>query len=265
MNTFDEPRARWVVGNWKQHLLRAQAETLAGTLVGQLPDELLDRDDTVHVGIAPTFVALDAVRPWTRPAGPLWLFAQNCAAQESGAFTGEVGPTMLKDAGANGAIIGHSERRSHFGEGDALIASKVRGALDAGLRVILCVGEPLEVRRAGNHEAHVLAQLAQALSHLKPEHINGRLIIAYEPVWAIGTGVAATPGDASTMHNRIRTWLTAHYGQSGADRSLLYGGSVKPGNAAELMAAGDIDGFLVGGASLDAASFLSIIQSAATE
>jgi triosephosphate isomerase len=258
-------RQRWVVGNWKQHLLRNEAEALAHDLVAGLPPVLLDRDDSVHVGIAPTFVALDCARPWSRPAGPLWLFSQNVAAQESGAFTGEVGPKMVLDTGARGAIIGHSERRKHYGEDDALIASKVRGALDAGLRVILCVGEPLEVRQAGNHESHVISQLSAGLSHLDPEHITDHLVIAYEPVWAIGTGMAATPADAAAMHSRIRGWMTEHYSQPGADRSILYGGSVKPSNAAELISAGDIDGFLVGGASLRADTFLPIIKSAASE
>jgi len=256
---------RWVVGNWKQNLLRAEADALGRELVAGLSSDLIDRDDSVRIGIAPTFVALESTRPWTRPAGPLWLFAQNVAAQESGAFTGEIGPAMLLDTGAGGAIIGHSERRKHYAENDALIASKVRGALDAGLRVILCVGEPLEVRQAGDHESHVISQLSAALSHLTPEHITDKLLLAYEPVWAIGTGVAATPADAAAMHRRIRGWMEEHYSRPGADRSILYGGSVKPGNADELIAAGDIDGFLVGGASLRAESFLSIIQSAATE
>ncbi len=258
------PRQRWVVGNWKQNLLRAEADALSRTLAVGLGPAIID-DGKVQVGIAPTFVSLESTRPWTRPAGPLWLFSQNVAAQETGAFTGEIGPAMLLDAGARGAIIGHSERRKHYGEPDALIANKVRGALDAGLRVILCIGESLEIRRAGDHESHVISQLSIGLSHLSPEHIGDRLLIAYEPVWAIGTGVAATPEDAAAMHRRIRGWLLEHYSQPGADRSILYGGSVKPANADELLAAGDIDGFLVGGASLSADSFLSIIQSAATE
>ena len=258
------PRQRWVVGNWKQNLLRSEAEALSQALAVGLSPAIID-EGKVQVGIAPTFVSLESTRPWTRPAGPLWLFSQNVAAQETGAFTGEIGPAMLLDAGARGAIIGHSERRKHFGEPDELVASKVRGALDAGLRVILCIGESLEIRRAGNHESHVISQLSIGLSHLSEEHVNDRLLIAYEPVWAIGTGVAATPEDAAAMHRRIRGWLSEHYSQPGADRSILYGGSVKPANASELLAAGSIDGFLVGGASLSADSFLSIIQSAASE
>lgn len=262
MNESRSGRERWIVGNWKQNLLRLEAEALARAVVAAIPDEWFESDDTVHVGIAPTYLSLEAVRPWTRPAGPLWLFAQDVAAQESGAFTGEVGPAMLLDAGARGAIIGHSERRAYYGETDAMVARKLRGALDAGLRVILCVGETLEIRQAGNHESHVISQLSKAFSHLKGEHLGHHLMIAYEPVWAIGTGNTATPEDARAMHQAIRGWLGAHYGSAGADRSILYGGSVKATNAAELMAAGEIDGFLVGGASLDVESFIRIIESA---
>ncbi|MEZ4454803.1 MAG: triose-phosphate isomerase [Nannocystaceae bacterium] len=262
MNTSANGRERWIVGNWKQNLLRAESEALARALVAGIPDAWFERDDTVHVGIAPTYVSLDTVRPWTRPAGPLWLFAQDVAAQESGAFTGEVGPRMLHDAGARGAILGHSERRAYYGETDAMIARKLRGALDGGLRVILCVGETLEVRQAGNHENHVISQLSKAFSHLKGEHLGPALMIAYEPVWAIGTGNTATPEDARAMHQAIRGWLATHYGTAGSDRSILYGGSVKATNAADLMAAGEIDGFLVGGASLEVDSFIRIIESA---
>jgi len=253
-------RIRWTIGNWKQNLFRGTAELLASGIVDGLPQELLEGPVRVKVGIAPTLVAIDAVRPWVRPAGPLYLFAQNAAAQEDGAFTGEVGPSMLEDAGVHGAILGHSERRTHFGEGDALIARKVECALKAGLRVVLCVGEGLEIRERGDHERHVISQLSGSLAQVTPELVGERLILAYEPVWAIGTGKTATPRDAAAMHRKIRAWLGEHFGDSGADRSILYGGSVKPGNAAALMAAGDVDGFLVGGASLESESFLQILR-----
>lgn len=253
-------RIRWAIGNWKQHLFRGTAEMLATALVDGLPPALLDGTDPTRVGIAPTFVALDAVNPWVRPAGPLFLFAQNAAAQEEGAFTGEVGPGMLADVGAHGAILGHSERRGHFGESDALIAAKVKCALEAGLRVVLCVGEGLEIRERGEHESYVVSQLSASLAQVTDELMTDRLIFAYEPVWAIGTGKTATPRDASAMHRRLRAWLGERYGAAGADRSILYGGSVKPGNAAALMAAGDVDGFLVGGASLEAEGFLQIVR-----
>jgi triosephosphate isomerase (TIM) len=253
-------RVRWTIGNWKQHLFRGTAELLATEIVDNLPHDLLEGPIRTKIGVAPTFVALDALAPWSRPAGPLYLFGQNIAAQEEGAFTGEVGPGQLEDVGAHGAIIGHSERRTHFHEDDQLIARKVECALQAGLRVVLCVGEGLEIREKGEHESHVISQLSAALSRVTSEQIHERLIVAYEPVWAIGTGKTATPRDAAAMHRRIRTWLSEHHGEAGADRSILYGGSVKPGNAAALMAAGDVDGFLVGGASLEAEAFLQILR-----
>lgn len=253
-------RVRWTIGNWKQNLFRGMAEMLASGVVDGLPADLLEGPVRAKVGIAPTFVALDTVRPWVRPAGPLYLFAQNVAAQEEGAFTGEVGPGMLDDAGAHGAIVGHSERRTHFGETDGLIARKVECALKAGLRVVLCIGEGLEIRERGEHESFVLSQLSASLAQVTPELMTERLLLAYEPVWAIGTGKTATPRDAAAMHRRIRGWLGEHFGDAGTDRSILYGGSVKPGNAAALMAAGDVDGFLVGGASLEAEGFLQIVR-----
>lgn len=253
-------RVRWTIGNWKQNLFRGTAELLATEVVDGLPSDLLEGPVRIRIGVAPTFVALDALAPWSRPAGPLYLFGQNVAAQEEGAFTGEIGPGQLDDVGAHGAIIGHSERRIHFHEDDDLIARKVRCALEAELRVVLCVGEGLDVRERGEHESHVISQLSAALSQVTTEQIQERLIVAYEPVWAIGTGKTATPRDAAAMHRQIRAWLSSHHGAVGADRSILYGGSVKPGNAAALMAAGDIDGFLVGGASLDAEAFLQIVR-----
>lgn len=253
-------RTRWTIGNWKQNLLRGAAEELATAVVGDLPEPVAEGGKQVRVGVAPSYVALETVRPWVRPQGPLFLFAQDVAGQEEGAFTGEVGPAMLLDAGVHGAIVGHSERRAHYGETDASVAAKVRVALEAGLRVVLCVGESLDIREAGTHESYVVSQLSAALSQLPPELVDERLILAYEPVWAIGTGKTATPRDAAGMHRKLRAWMEQHFGPAGADRSILYGGSVKPNNAAALMAAGDVDGFLVGGASLEAEAFLQIVR-----
>ncbi len=254
-------RTIWVLGNWKQNLLRDDAEALARAVAQGLGDALAG--DRIGIGIAPTYLALDRVRPHTGDgfASPR-LLAQDVAAQQSGAFTGEVGPAMLREAGVTAAIIGHSERRAMFGDTDSLVAAKLEAALAGGLDVVLCVGEQLEQRDAGEHETIVEAQLAAALSRLSPEFDPARVTIAYEPVWAIGTGRTATPEQASSMHGVIRRWLDDQ-GLRGADRSVLYGGSVKPNNAAELLAAGDIDGFLVGGASLDARSFLDIVSAAA--
>jgi triosephosphate isomerase len=257
-------RTIWVLGNWKQNLLRGPAAELASALANGLaaanpPSE----SNRVRVGVAPTYLALDTVRPFTGDGlvAPR-LLAQDVGAQDSGAFTGEVGPAMLAEAGVTGAIIGHSERRAMFGDHDALIAAKIDAAIAGGLDVVLCVGERLEQRDAGEHEAVVIGQLAAALAQFPRDLDPARLTVAYEPVWAIGTGRTATPAQASSMHGVIRGWLDGQ-GLRGADRSLLYGGSVKPGNAAELFAAGDIDGFLVGGASLDARAFLDIVSAAA--
>ena len=253
-------RTRWTIGNWKQNLLRGAAEELATAVVGDLPEPVAEGGKQVRVGIAPSYVALDVVRPWVHPQGPLFLFAQDVAAQDEGAFTGEVGPDMLRDAGVHGAIVGHSERRTLFGETDASVARKVQLALEAELRVVLCIGEGLTIRESGDHENFVVSQLSAALSQLPHELIGERLILAYEPIWAIGTGKTATPRDAAAMHRKLRAWMEQHFGSAGADRSILYGGSVKPNNAAALMAAGDVDGFLVGGASLEAEAFLQIVR-----
>lgn len=259
-------RTTWILGNWKQNHLTADATTTAQGIAEGLTDAM----KTVHssagdirVGFAPTFVALAAAAPYTRPATPVWLLAQNSAAQQSGAFTGEVGPAMLADVGVDAVIIGHSERRSIYGETDATIATKVALALEQGLTVVLCIGEALEAREAGQHEATVIGQLTGSLARVQPAQLDERIVLAYEPVWAIGTGRTATPDQARDMHRVIRSWLKDTYGDVGADRSILYGGSVKPANAADLIAAGDVDGFLVGGASLDANSFLSIVRAAA--
>jgi triosephosphate isomerase len=171
---------------------------------------------------------------------------------------------MVRDTGAEGAIVGHSERRAHFGDTDDLVARKLGCALTAGLTVVLCVGEQLDSRDAGTHETTVISQLSAAFSEVTPEQCNERLVLAYEPVWAIGTGRTATPQQAAAMHATIRAWLGERLGAAGADRSILYGGSVKPNNAASLLDAGDVDGFLVGGASLDPTTFLAIVQAAAS-
>ena len=250
----------WILGNWKQNHLRAAASQTATEIAAGLEAALAGATD-VFVGVAPTFLALDAVVPHCADDG-LQLLAQDCAAQDQGAFTGEVGPSMLLDAGVGMTIVGHSERRAYYGESDEVVWAKTRAAYLAGLRVVLCVGERLEQREAGTHKSTVISQLKAALSELDLEGPD-RLIIAYEPVWAIGTGHTASPEQASEMHGAIRAFLTERYGEVGSGRSILYGGSVKPANAAALIAAPDIDGFLVGGASLDASAFLAIVRAAA--
>ena len=252
---------RWILGNWKQNHLREAAASCAQGIAAGVTDAVGASD--VRVGIAPTFLALDAAAAHCAPASPVWLLAQDCAAQDDGAFTGEVGPTMLREAGVGAVIVGHSERRAMFGDTDALVAAKLSHALKAGLTAVLCVGERLEAREAGEHESTVISQLSAAFAQLDSSAVGPTLVIAYEPVWAIGTGKTATPAQASQMHATIRGWLAERFGDAGRDRSILYGGSVKPDNAADLITAGDIDGFLVGGASLDPQSFLAIVRAAA--
>jgi triosephosphate isomerase len=188
------------------------------------------------------------------------LGVQNVYWEASGAFTGELSVAMAKDAGAELVLIGHSERRHVFGETSDETARKVRAVLDGGLTPVLCVGETLDERRADRAEAVVAEQLAPVLAILSPDEI-GELVVAYEPVWAIGTGVTATPDDAASMHRAVRERLSGAFGQAAADAvPVLYGGSVKPDNAAELLSQPGVDGVLVGGASLDAAGFAAICR-----
>jgi triosephosphate isomerase (TIM) len=187
------------------------------------------------------------------------LGGQDCHPKASGAHTGDIAAAMLADAGASLVILGHSERRADHGEGDTLIAAKTLAAAAAGLRVIICVGETLAQRDAGQAEAVVLGQLSGSI----PEGFDpAGLVVAYEPVWAIGTGRTAQPRDVAAMHGAIRAALVARFGAAGAGVALLYGGSVKPDNAAELMAVPEVNGALVGGASLKAADFLAIVAGA---
>ena len=259
-------RTTWILGNWKQNHLAADASACAQGIATGLKAALANPVagcPEVRIGFAPTFLALAAAAPHAQPhAGP-WLLAQDVAAQESGAFTGEVGVAMLREAGVKAAIVGHSERRAYYGDTNTLVADKVANALAGDMTVVLCVGESLEARDAGTHETTVITQLSESLAKVDSSQIDARLVIAYEPVWAIGTGRTASPEQARDMHRAIRKHLADTYGDAGRDRSILYGGSVKPGNAAELLAAGDIDGFLVGGASLKAESFLAIATAAA--
>lgn len=259
-------RTTWILGNWKQNHRAAAAERCARGVADGVAEALADRHPSVgelRVGIAPPYLSLAAALPFTRNDDTVLLLAQDVAAQDEGAFTGEVGPAMLLDAGVEGAIVGHSERRAYYGEDDALVGAKLQASLRAGLVTVLCVGERLEARDAGDHESTVISQLSNAFSEVSPDLVNARLIVAYEPVWAIGTGRTASPEQAAQMHRTIRTWMGERFGEAGSDRSILYGGSVKPGNAAELISAGDVDGFLVGGASLDPEPFLAIVRAAA--
>lgn len=216
--------------------------------------------EAVGVGVCPPAVWLDAVAERLRGSA-VRLGAQNVYPAEAGAFTGEVSPSMLGALGVHFVIVGHSERRQILGETSAFVAEKVRAATAVGLVPILCVGETLEERDAGDAEATVLAQLDASLEGVDLDRADA-LVLAYEPVWAIGTGRTATPDQAQAMHAAIRRRLGERFPGLGADVAILYGGSVKASNAAELFAEPDLDGALVGGASLDAGDFAAIVEAA---
>lgn len=245
-------RAFIVAGNWKMNLDKSGAQELATALTAHY--SLPARQ---QVALFPPFPWLTTVRHAMAGSG-FWLGAQNCSPEPSGAFTGEVSAPMLQEL-CDAVLAGHSERRALFGESNELVGAKVAAIAAAGLRPFLCVGEQLEERRAGRAEAVVAQQLAAGVAQLNAPDIE-LLVVAYEPVWAIGTGVAATAEDAQGMCAFVRAQLRERFGEAGAEQPVLYGGSVSPANAAELFAQPDIDGALVGGASLRAESFGAIIE-----
>lgn len=250
-------RVPLVVANWKMHGTVVEARALAA----QVRDGL-KRPRGVEVVLCPPFTALAAVAE-TLAGSAVGLGAQNCHWEPSGAFTGEVAPAMLTELGCRLVILGHSERRQRFGETDAQVNSKVRAALAHGLTPLLCVGESAQERSQGLTFNTVEGQLRAGLAGLAPEAL-GRCLIAYEPIWAIGTGVNATPAQASEVQGYLRGLLSELASKEIAQAiRILYGGSVKPENAGELMREPEIDGALVGGASLQAAAFLGIVRKAA--
>jgi triosephosphate isomerase len=249
-------RRALIAGNWKMYKTAREAVALVQELRADL--DLRKRRD-VDVLVAPPFTALHAVAA-ARQGSDIALAAQDVHWEKEGAFTGEVSAAMLQDAGCTHAIVGHSERRQLFGETDETVARKVQAALRQGLTPIVCVGETLAEREAGRIQEVVERQVERALRALSPEEVAS-LVIAYEPVWAIGTGRNATPEQAQEVHAFIRRQVNASHGALVADGlRILYGGSVKPDNIGPLMAQPDVDGALVGGASLTAASFLKIVH-----
>ena len=250
-----------VGGNWKMNLYIGEAEALVDQLVEGIGGSGVD--DAVDITICPPFPYLIPLATRLREAGsPIRLGAQDVHHEANGAFTGEVSCSMLQDAGVSVVLTGHSERRHKIGEGDELVNAKTRAALDAGLKVILCIGEKLEQREAGQTDAVNIAQLYYGLAGVGADQME-RVTVAYEPVWAIGTGKTATPDDAQSAHRAIREAVATMYGSAVADGlRIQYGGSCKPGNAAELFAQPDIDGGLIGGASLKADDFRAIIEAA---
>ena len=248
-------RKPFIAGNWKMHNTHTEAVSLAAALVAAIGTP------AARIMVAPPFTALAAVSDVLR-GSPVELGAQNVSAEPSGAHTGEIACSMLQALDVGVVIVGHSERRHGYGEDDDLIARKVTAAVAAGLDVVLCVGEVLAEREAEVAEAVVGRQLRAALAGLAASHLP-RITVAYEPVWAIGTGRTASVADADAMHRHIRAIVAALAGSLAAGELVIqYGGSVKPDNAAALLASEQVDGLLVGGASLEADSFARIVAAA---
>ncbi|MCH4821686.1 triose-phosphate isomerase [Gramella lutea] len=248
-------RDKIVAGNWKMNNDLAETEELLGKLKLQM---VKDPEATVMVApsftnLYPTFQALKGT--------PVIVAAQNMHENDKGAYTGEVSAAMLKSVGVTTVILGHSERRAYFNENGEILAKKVNAAIDNEMTVIFCFGEELEDRKSGKHFDLVETQLREALFNL-PQSAWKNIILAYEPVWAIGTGETASPEQAQEMHKHIRNLLEKNVGKEVASNtSILYGGSVKPNNAKEIFAKEDVDGGLIGGASLNAVDFVQIVNS----
>jgi len=251
-------RKNIAAGNWKMNKDYEEGLVLARNLLvhSKASDALMI--------LATPFIHLKEVAEIIKGQPHLRLAAQNCHQKPSGAYTGETSLGMLKSVGVTHVILGHSERREYFHESNELLAEKVNAVLENGLTPIFCCGERLDIREAGTHVAYVANQIEESLFHLSAAAF-GKIIIAYEPIWAIGTGVTASPEQAQDMHREIRQMLAKKYSTEVADNcSILYGGSVKPGNAKELFGQPDVDGGLVGGASLKAEDFCAIYDALGT-
>jgi triosephosphate isomerase (TIM) len=252
-------RQKIVAGNWKMNKTFEEANILASEVIGMVGDEV---KGNVKAIFCVPFPYLGTIKNLLGNNSRISVGAQNCSEHESGAYTGETSAPMLKSMNIPYVIIGHSERRQYFGENDKLLAKKIDVALKHSLTPIFCCGEPLEVREKNGHEALVKQQVAESLFHLDAATLQ-KVVIAYEPVWAIGTGKTATAQQAQEMHAVIRKHIEAKYGKNVAESIIiLYGGSVNAANAKELFSCPDVDGGLVGGASLKSREFTDIIKSA---
>lgn len=244
-----------VAGNWKMNGLRRSVDTIEA-LKGRAQEGVLERIDML---VCPP-VTLVALAVKTMDTVPIHIGGQTCHPAESGAHTGDIAPEMLLDVGASYVLTGHSERRTDHGESDSDVHAQTLGAWRAGLCSVVCVGETKDEREAGNEISVVAGQIAGSV----PDGATAEnTVVAYEPVWAIGTGLTPTVGDIAAMHDAIRAELTGRFGDEGGKMRILYGGSVKPGNAAEVLAPNNVDGALVGGASLSATDFMGIADAVA--
>jgi triosephosphate isomerase len=248
-------RKPYIAGNWKMHKTVAEARAYVADLLPRIEDV-----EGVDVGLCVPFTALAATVEACGDSGVI-VAAQNMHQAESGAFTGEVSAPMLTELGVRAVVLGHSERRQYFGETDRALAEKVPAALEAGLQPILCVGETEEEREAGDTQRKLRHQVQEGLEKVPTERL-GEVVIAYEPIWAIGTGRVATPEQAQEAIAFVRALVGGRSEEAARQVRVLYGGSVKPENAAEILAQEDVDGALVGGASLDAAGFAEIVKAA---
>ena len=247
-------RQKIVAGNWKMHKNAEETEDLLNELIEKLPNDV-----EAHIVVAPTFINLASAVQHLEFTN-IEVAAQNMHQSESGAYTGEISADMLRSVGVHLVILGHSERRAYFNETDSLLAYKVDTALKNYMKIIFCFGEELKDRQSGNHFNIVENQLRDGLFHIAKE-AWANIILAYEPVWAIGTGETATPDQAQEMHEFIRETIRKSFGSDIAeDVSILYGGSVKPDNAKEIFSKPDVDGGLIGGAALKADDFAAIVS-----
>ena len=250
-------RKQIVAGNWKMNMTLEQGIELGNSIIRQLQKK---KDIKAEVVLCSPFIHLASLAEAAMGTNVL-CGAQNCASESSGAYTGEVSAGMIKSTGSTYVIIGHSERRTLFGENNSVLSRKAHLAIEAGLKVIFCCGEVLPERETGKHFEVVRKQLSEGIFDFNAMATED-IVIAYEPVWAIGTGLTATPDQAQEMHSYIRSLIEKKYGKKVSDAmSILYGGSCKPSNAAEIFAKPDVDGGLIGGASLTVEDFCAIVDS----
>ncbi len=252
-------RKKIVAGNWKMNKTAEEAKALLSEVVNMINDEVTH---DVEVVLCPPALYLTTARQYVTPGSKVSLGAQNCHEKASGAYTGEISASMLKSIGVDYVILGHSERRQYFEESNAQVAEKVNSALENGLTPIFCCGESRDLRENGDYVAFVKNQLTESLFHLAAESF-ANIVIAYEPIWAIGTGLTASSAQAQDMHFDLRRHIAGHYGDSVAQNiPILYGGSANAQNAAELFAQPDVDGGLIGGASLKSRDFTTVVKAA---
>lgn len=253
-------RKKIVAGNWKMNKNLFEGKQLVADILGADLKCNIDNAGNCQVIICPPFTQLELAATQMKDKPAFQLGAQNCHQEKSGAYTGEISAEMLKSVAVSYVILGHSERRQYFNEDAALLAQKVDSVLEQDLKVIFCVGESLEIREANSQNEHIKQQLMASLFHLTSEQIQN-IVLAYEPIWAIGTGKTASKEQAQEMHAFIRSVMADQYGAEIAnDMSILYGGSCKPDNAKELFEQPDVDGGLIGGAALNAKDFIAIVE-----